>query len=194
MSVGFMGAMGFLWMTNAVPPERLVTDPWLRSAWIGVVLALVRPITWVPFLLPFIALRWLGDSVMKGASLLVRNGLANLGAIAILAGATGLVLATIRRAGTVILSGLAFATGSGRFADLGTFRGDWTAGRISLLAASVVFVRLVLPPLGADLDLSHEPILGFVSGLRGRLDRYLLIAVTAAALLLVGLAALLAMR
>jgi hypothetical protein len=194
IAVGFMGTMGFLWITDAVPPERLVTDPWLRSAWIGVVLALARPVTWVPYLLPFLSLRWLGGSVMKRTSLAVRNGLANLGSIALLAGALGLVLATVGRAGTVILSGLAFATGSGRFADLGTFRGDWTAGRISLLVASVVFVRLVLPPLGADLDLSREPILGFVSGGRGRFDRYLLIAVTAGALLLVGLAAFLAMR
>jgi hypothetical protein len=194
IAVGFMGAMGFLWITDAVQPERLVTDPWLRSAWIGVVLALARPITWVPYLLPFLALRWLGDSVMKRTSVLVRNGIANLATIAVLAGAVAISVATIRSAGTVILSGLAFSAGSGRFAELGTFRGDWTAGRVALIAAAVILVRVVVPPLGPDLDLSHEPVLGFVSGVRGRFDRYLLIAVTAAAILLVSLAALLAMR
>jgi len=194
IAVGFMGTMGFLWITDAVPPERLVTDPWLRSAWIGVVLALARPVTWVPYLVPFLALRWLGDSVMKKTSLPVRNSLANLATIAVLAGAVAISVATIRRAGTLILSGLAFSTGSGRFAELGTFRGDWTAGRIALIAAAAIVVRVMMPPLGPDLDLSHEPILGFASGVRGRVDRYLLVAVTAAALLLVGLAAFVALR
>ena len=42
---------------------------------------------------------------------------------------------------------------------------------LGLLVAMVVLVRVALPPLGRDLDLSREPVLGFPDGPRGRFDR-----------------------
>ena len=113
---------------------------------------------------------------------MLRNVLAHAATIGVLAGAIWLVVATVQGAGTSVLSGLAFGTGSGSFDTLGTFRGDWTGGRIAFLVGAIVVVRLVLPPLGRDVDLSHEPVLGFARGDRGMFDRYVLLAVGVAAI------------
>jgi hypothetical protein len=54
-----------------------------------------------------------------------------------------------------------------------------------------VLIRPVVPPLRLDLDLAARPLLGFVDGSRGRLDRWLiglaaLMAVVAAAVAVFG--------
>jgi hypothetical protein len=182
VAIGTVAAMALLWASHTVEPERLITGAGFRAAWIVLVLALLRPLSWIPYLLPFLAFRRVFDAVMPGRREILRNALANLVTIAILAGILWLVVASIEDAGTAILSGLAFATGSGSFDTLGSFRGDWTGGRIGFLITTVVLVRLVLPPMGRDLNLSHQPILGFAEGARGTFDRYLILVVGVASL------------
>jgi hypothetical protein len=172
--------MGLLWATRTVAPERLISDPGFRAAWILLVLALLRPLTWIPYLIPFVAFRRLFDVLLPARREMLRNGLAHLVTVAILAATVWLVVAAVQGAGTAILSGLAFATGSGSFDTLGSFRGDWTNGRIAILVGVVILVRLFLPPFGGDLDLSREPVLGFPSGARGTFDRYVLLVAVAA--------------
>ena len=182
VAIGAVAVMALLWATDTVEPERLISGAGFRAAWILLVLAILRPLTWIPYLLPFLAFRKLFDAAMPGRRELLRNILAHLVAVGLLAGVMWLIVATIQGAGTSILSGLAFATGSGSFETLGTFRGDWTGGRIAFLVGAIVVVRLVLPPLGRDVDLSHEPVLGFARGDRGMFDRYVLLAVGVAAI------------
>src|SRR5262245_39697953 len=38
-----------LWATDTVSPERLVTGAGFRAAWILLVMALIRPVTWIPY-------------------------------------------------------------------------------------------------------------------------------------------------
>jgi hypothetical protein len=182
VAIGTVAAMALLWASHTVEPERLITGAGFRAAWIVLVLALLRPLSWIPYLLPFLAFRRVFDAVMPGRREILRNALANLVTIAILAGILWLVVASIEGAGTAIVSGLAFATGSGSFDTLGSFRGDWTGGRIGLVITTVILVRLLLPPMGRDLNLSHQPILGFAEGARGTFDRYLILAVGVASL------------
>jgi hypothetical protein len=182
VSIGTVAVMALLWATDTVEPERLISGAGFRAAWILLVLAILRPLTWIPYLLPFLAFRKLSDVAMPGRQEMARNILSHLVTVGLLAGVMWLIVATLQGAGTSILSGLAFATGSGSFDTLGTFRGDWTDGRIALLVGGVVLVRLFLPPLGLDFDLSHEPVLGFARGPRGTLDRYVLMVVGVAAL------------
>src|SRR3989442_7510370 len=61
LAVGYVAVMGFLWMSGTAEPERLVTNAGFRSAWVIVALALVRPVTWVPYALPFGAFRKLTE-------------------------------------------------------------------------------------------------------------------------------------
>jgi hypothetical protein len=177
VAMGTVAVMALLWASDTVEPERLITGAGFRAAWILLVLGLLRPLTWIPYLLPFLAFRSLFDALMPGRRVVTRNALANLVTIAILAGILWLVVASIEGGGSAILSGLAFATGSGSFTSLGSFRGDWTVGRIGLVVAMVVLVRLFLPPMGRDLDRSQQPILGFAEGARGTFDRYLVLGV-----------------
>jgi hypothetical protein len=136
---------------------------------------LVRPLTWVPYLVLFMAFRKVLEALMPRRRRILRNGLAHLAVIAVLAGLVWLVLATVEGSVTALLSALAFATGSGSFDTLGSFRGDWTLARIGLVVGLVVLGRLALPPLGLDLDLWDEPVLGFPEGGRGTFDRALLL-------------------
>jgi hypothetical protein len=181
VAIGTVAVMALLWATDTVDPERLITGAGFRAAWILLVLGILRPVTWIPYLLPFLAFRKLFDMAMPGRREMLRNVLAHLATIAILAGVIWLIVATVQGAGMNIVSGLAFGTGSGSFDTLGTFRGDWTGGRIALLVGAIVLVRLVLPPLGPDVDPSHEPVLGFARGARGTFDRYILMTVGIAA-------------
>jgi hypothetical protein len=181
VAIGTVAVMALLWATDAVEPERLISGAGFRAAWILLVLAILRPLTWTPYLLPFLAFRKLSYAAMPGWRERARNVLAHLVTVGLLAGVMWLIVDTLQGAGTSILSGLAFATGSGSFDTLGTFRGDWTGWRIALLVGGVILVRLFLPPLGRDLDLSHEPVLGFARGLRGAFDRYFLMVVGVAA-------------
>jgi hypothetical protein len=181
-AIGTVAAMALLWATDAVEPERLITGAGYRAAWILLVLGLLRPLTWIPYLLPFLVFRRLFDALIPGRRELVRNALANLVTVAALAAILWLVAASIEGAGSSILSGLAFATGSGSFDKLGSFRGHWPGARIGLVVSMVILVRVFLPPMGRDLDLSHQPILGFAEGARGAFDRYLLLVVGVASL------------
>src|SRR5437899_2262317 len=53
LAVAYVAVMGFLWMSGTSDPERLVTNAGFRSAWVIVAMALLRPITWIPYALPF---------------------------------------------------------------------------------------------------------------------------------------------
>jgi hypothetical protein len=182
VAIASLAFIGFLWGSGTVAPERLITGPAFRAAWILLVLVLVRPLTWIPYLLPFVALRKLFEALRPGGRAIRRNAMAHALTVVVLVGIMWLVLSAVDGAGTRILSGLAFATGSGSFATLGSFRGDWTDGRVALIVAAVILGRLVLPPLGLDLDVSREPVLGFADGARGTFDRYLLLVVAVASL------------
>jgi hypothetical protein len=182
VAMGTVAFMALLWATDTVDPERLITGAGFRAAWIILVVAMIRPVTWLPYVLPFLAFRQLFDMAMPGRRETLRNVLAHLVTIGVLVGVIWLIAVTVRGAVTSILSGLAFGTGSGSFETLGTFRGDWTRARIALLVGAVVLVRVVLPPMGRDGDLSHEPVLGFARGARGTFDRYILMAVGVASL------------
>src|SRR5436309_8354229 len=111
VAIGTLAVVGFLWASHTVEPERLVTGPGFRAAWIILVLALLRPLTWIPYLLPFLAFRRLFDALMPRRGVALRNGLANLATVGLLAAAMWLVVAAVDGAGTAILSALAFATG-----------------------------------------------------------------------------------
>jgi hypothetical protein len=194
VAVGYIAVVGFLWMADVVQPERLVTDPWSRGAWLVVVVSLLRPVTWVPYWLCFTGFRWLVDSLFRRKRAWVRNLLANVGTLGVLAGIVAVVVSQVARAGTFVLSALAFVTGSGRFQDVGLVRGDWTGWRIAGVVGGFLLLKLFLPPLDRSLDLSHEPILGFASGGRGRFDRYLLLGVVVAGAALAGVGAFLLSR
>jgi hypothetical protein len=194
IAVGYIAIVGFLWMADIVQPERLVTDPWSRGAWLVVVISLLRPVTWAPYWLCFTGFRWLVDAMFRRRKAWVRNTLANLGTVGVLAGMVAVVVSQVARVGTFVLSALAFVTGSGRFKDVGHFRGDWTGWRIAGVIAGFLLLKLFLPPLDRSLDLSHEPILGFASGGRGRFDRYLLLGVIVAGAALSGVGAFLLSR
>jgi hypothetical protein len=192
LAVTSVSAVGFLWMADILRPESLVTDRLLRAAWIVLVLSILRPITWIPYWLTFLGLQAVADAIMPHRSLVLRNCVANLGTLAVLGLIVGLVFATVSGASTAVLSFLAFLTGSVALEDLGAVAGDWDLARIAAVVAGALLLRILLPPLDTDLDLSDEPILGFASGARGRADRVLLIAVVAAAAVLVGVGAILA--
>jgi hypothetical protein len=181
-AMGTVAFMALLWATDTVDPEGLITGAGFRAAWIILVVAIIRPVTWVPYVLPFLAFRRLFDMAMPGRREMLRNVLAHLVTVGVLTGVVWLTVVTVQGAGTSILSGLAFGTGSGSFDTLGTYRGRWTGGRIALLVGLVVMVRVVLPPLGREVDLSHEPVLGFAGGTRGTFDRSFLMAVGVIAL------------
>jgi hypothetical protein len=194
IAAGYIAVVGYLWMADIVQPERLVTDPWLRGAWVVVVVSLLRPVTWIPYWLCFMGFRRLADFLLRRRGAWVRNTLANLGTLGVLAGIVAVVVSQVASAGTFVLSALAFVTGSGRFKDIGHFRGDWTGWRIAGVIAGFVLLKLFLPPLDRSLDLSHEPILGFSSGGRGRFDRYALVVVLVAGVALGGVGAFLLSR
>jgi hypothetical protein len=181
VAVAAVATTALLWATGTVAPERLVTEPAFRAAWILLVLVVLRPITWVPYILSFVGFRVAIDTMAPGWRAGLRHLLAHVATLAVLGGAVWLVVSVVAGSGTAILSGLAFSTGSGSFDTLGSFRGDWTDGRIALVVAVVLLGRVLLPPLGRDLDLSREPVLGFAEGARGTFDRYLVGVVGAAA-------------
>ena len=192
LAVAYISVMGFLWMSGAVRPERLVTNAGFRSAWFIVALALLRPVTWIPYALLFVAFRQLIEAVLDGSRPPIRNAVAHLLTIGSLAGALWLLTLVVEGVVSAVLSGLAFLTGSGSLSTLGEFRGDWGLARAAGVVAIVLVVRLVVPPLDRDLGLSRDPVLWFGSGSRGRFDRIAFLAVLAGSLLLVGIGAFLA--
>lgn len=185
LAIASLAVGGFLWMAGA-PPDRLVTDPSVRSAWAVVVLAVIRPITWVPYVLLFLGFQAMADAIAPGRSVVARNVVANLGAVAVLAAVAWLVFAVVPGTSIEVASFLGFLTGALSPEDLGRSAGEWDALRVTAVAGAVLLLRILLPPLGRDLDLSGQPILGFVPGARGHLDRVVLVAVLIASAVLVG--------
>jgi len=174
--VGFVAVMGFLWASNAVAPETLVTEPGLRSAWVLSVVAVVRPLTWIPYIAVFVGLdrlvAWVGPDVRQRRRYL----LAHAGTLAALSGGVGLVFVLVPSAPRWTLSALAFVAGTVSIADLGTATGRWAPDTVAAVAGAFVLIRPVVPPVGLNLDLAARPFLGFVGGGRGRLDKGLTIA------------------
>lgn len=188
VAIASLAVVGFLWGSDTVAPERLVSGAGFRAAWILLVLLVLRPVTWIPYLLPFLAFAKVFDTLMGGGRAILRNALTHLLTLLVLAGILWLIVVSVAGASTDILSALGFATGSGSFDTLGSFRGDWTGGRIGLLVAAVVIGRILLPPFDRDLGPSRQPVLGFAEGARGTFDRYLLLTIGVASIG-VGLAA-----
>jgi hypothetical protein len=186
LAIASLAVGGFLWMAGALAPDRLVTDPSVRSAWAVVVLAVIRPITWVPYVLLFLGFQAMADAVAPGRSVVARNVVANLGAAAVLAAVAWLVFAVVPGTSIEVASFLGFLAGALSPEDLGRSAGEWDALRVTAVAGAVLLLRILLPPLGRDLDLSEQPILGFVPGARGHLDRVVLVAVLIASAVLVG--------
>lgn len=184
LAVAYVAVMAFLWMTGMGQPERLLTEAGFRATWAIVALALIRPVTWIPYVLPFLAFRKVTDELIKAWRPIVRSGVAHLLTIGVLAGAVWLLELVAPGAVSAILSGLAFATGSGSLSTLGHFTGHWTAGRVAGLAAIVLVVRVLVPPLRRDLDPFPEPVLWFPDGARGRFDRVVLLVVLGGSALL----------
>lgn len=188
LSAGFVAAMAFLWASNVVAPETLVTNPWLRAAWVCAVLAMIRPATWVPFIVLYGALRRLGLWLAPGMRDWLRNAMADLGALAVLFVVVELVFLGIPGTLRWTLSGLGFLTGTVGFSRLGEATGHWDAERIASVLVVFILVRPVLPPLQPNLTVSARPLLGFVLGPRGRFDRMLIIVVSAASAVVAGAA------
>jgi len=174
--VGFVAVMGLLWASDAVAPESLVTEPWLRSAWVLSVVAVVRPLTWIPYAAVFVGLdrlvAWVGPDVRPWR----RRLLSHAGTLMVLFGCVGLVFLLVSSAYRWTLSALGFVAGTVSIVDLGTATGRWTPHAVAALAAAFVLIRPVVPPVGLDLDLAARPFLGFVGGGRGRFDKALTIA------------------
>jgi hypothetical protein len=185
LSLAFVAVAAFLWMSGAVEPESLVTDPVFRSAWIIAALALIRPLTWVPYLLVFGAFRKLTGLIAEDRRDTVLGAVAHALTISAFIGGLWLLTLVVDGIVTALLSGLALLTGSGSLARLGRFRGDWNAARVAGVAAIFLIVRVVLPPLDRDLGRSREPLLWFPGGARGRIDRIGLLVVLGASATLV---------
>jgi hypothetical protein len=182
LAVGFVAVVGLLWATGAVPPEHLVTDPWLRAGWALTLIGVLRPITWVPFVFLFLGLRALARSIAGRGSSILLNALAAAGALAALGLGAWVVLSLVDGASRWTLSVLGLLTGTVGFSGLGTQTGSWGAAQVAAIIAVLVLVRPLLPPLGLDLDLEVRPLLGFVDGPRGTIDRWLIAVAAAVAL------------
>jgi hypothetical protein len=183
LAVGFVAVVGLLWATGAVPPEHLVTDPWLRAGWALTLIGVLRPLTWIPFVLLFLGLRALGRSIAGRAASVLVNGVAAVGALVIVALSVWIVLSIMDGATRWILSVLGLLSGTVGFSGLGTETGSWEAGRVAAIVAVFVLVRPLVPPLRLDLDLEARPLLGFVDGMRGTVDRWLVAGAAAVAVI-----------
>jgi hypothetical protein len=171
--VAFVSVVGLLWATDLVAPETLLTESWLRAGWVVAVVGVLRPFTWIPWVLAFVTLRRGVRSLAPGARPLAMNALSNVGTAALVAGAAVLVLAAVDGAARWTASALGFVAGTVRFEDLGTATGHWDALRVLAMALVMILIRPVVPPFNLELDLAARPLLGFVEGGRGRFDRWL---------------------
>src|SRR5947207_14657276 len=63
-SVAFVAVVGLLWMTDRTAPESLLTTGWMRAAWMMAVVAVLRPITWLPYLGIFAGIRGIERAVL----------------------------------------------------------------------------------------------------------------------------------
>jgi hypothetical protein len=186
IAVAYLGLTGYLWLNGTIDFERLFTDPLLRSMWLLLVLAMLRPITWLPYMAALAGYRRLAEVAAPRRSEVLRNALANAATILTLLVVGIIAIGAIPGATGAVRGATAIVLGNGSFDDVGAARVDWTLVRVLAVLAAVVLGRLFVPPLGPDLDRSDEPILDYPSGRRGTLDRWLL-ALGLAAGVLVGL-------
>ena len=109
LSIGFVATMGVLWATHTVAPERLITEPAQRVGWILAVVAVLRPVTWIPYLMVFVGLRRLGDLVGPGSRPWVRNLTAHLLTVGLLVGAVALIFLAVPGSARWTASALGFS-------------------------------------------------------------------------------------
>src|SRR2546423_10456698 len=98
-TLGFVVVVGLLWTTGRVAPESLITTPWFRTAWILAVIAVLRPITWLPYLAVFLGIRRIETVVAPDARLLGRNLLAHAATVGLAIVVIALVALAIPGAG-----------------------------------------------------------------------------------------------
>lgn len=187
--VAFVSILGLLWMTGSVAPETLLTHSWLRAGWALSVVAILRPVTWIPYVAVFVGTRRLISAILSRGRPVVRNLAAHLLTLAVLAVVVGLVFTLVDGAARWASSGLGFVMGTVDVAGLGHSVGQWDATRVLAAAGAFVLIRPVVPPVGLDLDLRARPVLWFVEGRRGRFDAWLVAVVCGAGLVVGGIAA-----
>src|SRR5690349_10907671 len=81
-TIAFVSVVGYLWATDRTAPESLVTTGWMRAAWVMAVVAVIRPITWLPYLGIVAGIRWIERAIAPGARPRVRNLVAHLATLA----------------------------------------------------------------------------------------------------------------
>ena len=187
--VAFVSIVGLLWMTGSAAPERLVTSSWMRAGWALCVVAVLRPITWIPYAAVFVGLRRLVAAIGSRGRTLGRNAAAHALTLSVLGVAVALTFAAVRGAARWTSSALGFVMGTVDVAGLGHTAGRWDAARVLAAAGAFLLLRPVVPPVGLDLDLRARPVLWLVEGSRGRFDAWLLGAVCAAGLVIGAIAA-----
>jgi hypothetical protein len=181
-AVSFVAVMGLLWMTDRTAPESLVTTGWMRAAWAMAVVAVIRPITWLPYLGIFVGIRAIERAIAPEAKPLVRNLVAHAVSLVLASLLVALVFLAVPAIERWTLSVLGFATGSVDVGDLGTATGQWTLWRLVVGIVAFLLIRPLIPPLDLDLDPALRPLLGFVPGSRGAFDRALVGMATAVGL------------
>ena len=187
--VAFVSALGLLWMTGSVLPETLLTNSWLRAGWAISVVAILRPFTWIPYASVFIGTRRTITAISSRGRPQVRNLVAHVLTLAVLAAAVGLAFSMVDDAARWASSALGFVMGTVDVAGLGHSAGRWDASRVVAAVGAFVLIRPVVPPIGLELDLRARPVLWFVEGPRGRFDVWLLVVVCGAGLVIGGIAA-----
>ena len=188
IAIAYLGLVAFLWMTDVITLDRLFLDPLLRSVMLLLAVAMLRPITWIPYAAVFVGLRRVVEAAAPRQPRLVRNAVAGGATIAILLVGLAVSLAAIDGSGRMVRSAVHFVLGGGSFNGIGSGTFQWTFARVMAVLATVVLGRVFLPPLDLDLNLSDEPILGYPTGRRrDRLDRWLLAAALIMAAVLTGI-------
>jgi hypothetical protein len=186
VAVAYLGLTGYLWLIGTINFERLFTDPLLRSVWLLLVLAMLRPITWLPYMAALAGYRRLAEVAAPRRSEVLRNAVANAATMLTLLVVGIIAIGAIPGASGAVRGATAIVLGNGSFDDVGAARVDWTFVRVLAVVAAVVLGRLFVPPLGLDLDRSDEPILDYPSGRRGTFDRWLLALALASSVVLIG--------
>jgi hypothetical protein len=171
-----VGAVAASWATGALRPEDLVTQSWLRALWAALLIAIVRPLTWFPYLGAFAGTSRLASAINPDGSARFRTLAGHVGAIASIGTIVVLVLIAVDGAGRSVASAAGFLTGS------------WSIGRILALVLALVLIRPVVPPLRPDLSVEFGPILEFHEGRRGEVDRFVLWGAAGLAVVLGGVA------
>lgn len=179
-------AVAASWASGALLPEDLVTEPWLRGLWAALVLAIIRPLTWLPYLGAFAGIRRLTKGI--DVSERMQTAVSHVGAVVLVGGLTAVVLLAIEGGARFAASTLGFLAGAIPLEDLGSSLGSWPVWRILVVAVAVVLIRPVVPPVGPDLSIEIGPVLGLPPGWRGRIDTMLLWGSAGLAVVLGGLA------